>query len=83
MGSTIGDGVIKTKTRTKTQHKVWMILGRVRVDYEPNILYEILKAIQVFKGNYIHGALEEAFESPVWMSRLERWVFNLPVLAAV
>lgn len=43
MGSTIGDGVIKTKTRTKTQHKVLMILGRVRVDYEPNILYEILK----------------------------------------
>lgn len=49
MGSIVGDGVIKTKTRTKTQHKVWMILGRVRVDYEPNILYEILKAIQVFK----------------------------------
>lgn len=41
------------------------------------------EAIQVFKGNYIHGALEEAFASPVWMSRLERWMFNLPVLAAV
>lgn len=36
-------GVIKTKARTKTQHKVWRILGGVRVEDEPNILYEILR----------------------------------------
>lgn len=38
------------------------------------------EAMKVFKGNYIHSALEEAFQSPVWMSRLESWMFNLSIL---